>query len=390
VTKNSKCFCVVGDGQLARYLCQSARARNLKTIIVGRTSSPAAAFADEVISDVSQIKGSAEEVVVTFENEFLDIAAVSEELEKLALDCKPDLKAISVLREKRKQKLCLEGLGIQSPNYINWGKGDVDQFLRKVATEFPKDAVIKWSTGGYDSKGVYFFGPGTTIQAAANFCEEARSKGHEVFAEEKISFDRELALVGSRDDRGNFRFLPLVETWQEEGICRLVKSHQASPEQLAEARGICEAIMSEWDYVGVLAVEFFVSRKGELFVNEIAPRVHNSGHFSLLASEHSQFDLHVAAVCDLPLKPNKHASFFAMWNILGPNYIETFRLRTPPDENEVIADGVKLFWYDKEEVKARRKMGHLCAVADSEDELSDKINVMKRWEEIFWANNCSR
>lgn len=380
-------FCVIGDGQLARYLCQSAKKQGMETCVIGRVNSSAAKYADQIIATPKEIDANDRDVVVTFENEFLDIDKVTEELQEKGLECRPDLSAIAVLREKRKQKQCLEKLKIPSSEYIEWKSGSVDKFLLNVGKQFPKDAVIKWSTGGYDSKGVFFFGPGASLLDAAAFCERAKANGHEVFAEEKVAFEKELAIVASRDKNGFFRFLPLVETWQERGICRLARSFEASKQQNEEARAICEAIMSEWDYVGVLAVELFETRKGKLFVNEIAPRVHNSGHFSLLASQNSQFDMHVAAVTGGSLESNKNTSFFAMWNILGPSDTDGFELLEAPDDNLPIADGIKLFWYDKSIVKARRKMGHLCAVADSAEELEDRIYAMKLWEEKFWEKH---
>lgn len=375
---------IIGDGQLSRYMVKSCKELGIPVTVLGRAESPAGLLEVPTVSSFSELL--LESDVLSFENEFFESDLLRSEMESLKkkIDIFPRPENVELLRQKHLQKVLLESLQIPTAKYVAFEGRDVDDFLRTQNRIFPEGCVLKWSTGGYDSKGLHFCGPGSRLGETRDFCLQARNEGRHLYSEEWVDFDKEVAILGARSQNGQIRIFPLVQTVQDVGICRKVIGPVLEEAWVSAANDIVTTLLEELEYVGVLAVEMFVTKKGDLIVNELAPRVHNSGHYSLLATHPSQFEMHVRCVMGMELPELVTPKHFAMWNILGPKDIIEVELNSPIKDNDEISEGIEVFWYQKDRVKVRRKMGHLCASASTAEELGDKVGRMMAWEEKFW------
>jgi 5-(carboxyamino)imidazole ribonucleotide synthase len=383
---------ILGGGQLARMLVEGAKPLGLEVrVLCAAKDDPAARLAPASLGTLEDPRVLRDlythSSLVTFENEFVDtvpLVRLAAEFPKLTFQ--PSLVVLERLQDKLNQKEILDSLGIPTakwkevPSARDWGE---------VAKEFPKGAVLKWARMGYDGKGLLFFDPAKPDPTAVeNFFEAAAKKGARVYAEEKIPFRRELALVGCRSASGAFAAYPLVQSRQERGICKLVTGPAVklgnSPEQETRVTESARRLMEALGYVGALALELFESDKGDVLVNEIAPRVHNSGHYTQDAGVTSQFENHWRAVLGLPLGETKPKSFFAMLNLLGPEGISLPSGSILP----AAPAGAKLHWYEKKEIRSRRKMAHLNATATSQNELDRMVKSLEE-ADAQWAKRLA-
>ena len=395
---------IIGGGQLALYLIQSAHQLDLKvSLVCNSPNEPAAKIADAVhfgsVPAAVAIHPDLKSATWTFENEFLEVQGLD------SIDAFPRLKVLDTLRNKRRQKLLLEKLGIPSSEWIapnnKTGTEKPETFWQRSVAQFGDGGfVLKWSEGGYDGHGTYITKLGSI--APQTFLE----KTSDIFAEKKIAFDFECALVGCRDRKGKMIFYPLVVSEQDNGICRRVfgpaTAMGVSPALQSLAESSMARVLTELDYVGCLAIEFFFA-DGNLLVNEIAPRVHNTGHYSMDAASTSQFENHVRAVMDLDVLVPTTSVRFAMTNILGPDNLEQpygvsddFSVSDLLGDTIILPKEITAHWYGKSVVKSRRKLGHLnlrCedahryselnaqlqhAVAQIEARLADPTNFLKK------------
>ena len=301
-------------------------------------------------------------VLVTFEQEHVD-EDLLKEIQSKGLGSFPSWKSFSVLKSKRSQKEFLLKQGFPSGSFLScspWTKA-CDDFIQQE-----KGAVLKAGRGGYDGNGVWLVdAKGHTKSGAA---KEVAARLQQPYLEQKISFDCELAAVVCRSASGQIELYPTVKSVQQEGICFQVEYTDtfAKTASAKKAGDLATAIANSLDYVGILAVEFF-AKGDQLFVNEIAPRVHNSGHFTIDVCEGSQFENHLLAGLGQPLRkaePTHPAAL--MVNLLWPTETHDFaslytRLTCGPDWPE----NVKLHWYGKSEARPRRKMGHFTVYGNN-------------------------
>jgi 5-(carboxyamino)imidazole ribonucleotide synthase len=195
-----------------------------------------------------------------------------------------------------------------------------------------------------------------------------------------VNFKKEMALVFSRNTRGEFAHYPLVEFQSENGICSSVyveeKDTLGARKLEQQAVEIARDLSQKLNWVGTAAIEFFLGSDGKLLINEFAPRVHNSGHFSLSASVTSQFENHMRAITDLPLGDCKTAPFAMMKNLIGT---QDSKFSHPPEKEA----GVQLFWYGKHEMRQGRKMGHVNAYGslDQKSQIISKVDqIVEKWK----------
>jgi 5-(carboxyamino)imidazole ribonucleotide synthase len=183
-----------------------------------------------------------------------------------------------------------------------------------------------------------------------------------------VAFERELSIIGVRGRRGDVRFYPLVENHHRDGILRLTlaPAPDIAPERQREAEAMLLEVMEELEYVGVLAIELFDYR-GKLLANEIAPRVHNSGHWSMDGAVTSQFENHMRAVAALPLGSTEPIGVTAMVNLIGS---------VPRSEGVLAIEGAHLHLYGKEP-RAGRKLGHVNVVARDREELQERLAAVQ-------------
>jgi 5-(carboxyamino)imidazole ribonucleotide synthase len=248
-------------------------------------------------------------------------------------------------------------MGLPSPKFLEC-TGDKESFLERCAQEFNGKCVLKWATLGYDGKGVKICRAKEDILNSTEFCDIVLRRNGGLFAEELIEFDRELACVGVRDKNGVTETYPVVVSEQDNGICFRVygpAEQVGVPEKTAnKVREIVKEIGNRAEIIGAFGVEFF-EKNGEVFINEIAPRVHNTGHYTQDACFTSQFENHIRAVLGMNLGSTAAFDTFLMQNILGDKGKFVY-----PDLDKTL----HLHWYNKSEKKPRRKLGHINGVGE--------------------------
>jgi 5-(carboxyamino)imidazole ribonucleotide synthase len=315
--------------------------------------------------DVEAVLGFAEGCdVITFEHEHVP-AAVLERLVQTGIPVRPGPQALLYAQDKGEMRARLTELGLPCPAWrLVAEAGEVAQF----AAETGWPVVLKATRGGYDGRGVWVV---QDEHAAARVLAGAAERGVKLLAEAAVPFVRELAAQVARSPHGQAVAYPVVETVQREGICREVYAPApAVPEDAAlEAQRIALTIAKELDVTGMLAVELFQTADGALWINELAMRPHNSGHWSIDGSVTSQFENHLRAVLDLPLgAPDQHAPLAVMANVIGldlpdlyPAYLHCLA-RDP---------GLKIHTYGKA-VKAGRKIGHVTVLDSDLDDCLER------------------
>jgi 5-(carboxyamino)imidazole ribonucleotide synthase len=308
----------------------------------------------------------AEEHIVTFEQEHVD-EDLLRQLEKKGIPSFPSWASFDRLKSKRLQKEFLKDRGIATSAFLPaspW-TSECDEFIRARG-----GAVLKAGRGGYDGKGVWILGAdGKTISGETGM--EIAARIQQPYLEERVAFSEEIAAVVCRGAGGEIELYPTVKSIQVEGICFQVEySREFAQSAVARTAGsIATTIAHELGYVGVLAVEFFV-RGSEVLVNEIAPRVHNSGHFSIDVCAGSQFENHLRAGLGFPLARAEPVSQAAvMVNLLWPPSEKEFApLFSKLTCGPAWPEHVKLHWYGKSEIRPRRKMGHFTVYGSTLEE----------------------
>ena len=382
---------ILGDGQLARMLALAAYPLGVRPVVLtGDPSSSAGQVSplivrghvdsrDDLHAILSQVDGA------VIESEFVDCDAI--EATGLADKVNPPLSCIRVLQNKLEQKKLLNHLGIPTSRLYEKSTADEFEWIRQLTENGAKKVVIKFAKLGYDGKGVLVLnaqGP-ADLERADEFLIGAKKRQIPVYAEDKVDFKRELAMVAVRSKDGDFKTWPLVISEQRNGICDRVTGPATNlgvtPDLASMAQNYCVKIASHLALVGVMAVEFFETPDGRLLVNEIAPRVHNSGHYTLDAGCSSQFENHWRAVLNLPLGSTETAPFFVMQNVLGIPEVTSKECVSAP-----VAGGLShVHWYGKRGVSPGRKLGHITAichqVTDKGDALSSIHSTYGRWQE---------
>lgn len=382
---------ILGGGQLSRMLTQSALAMGVTPAVVcARADDPALLVgakpqlgSDLDVRFLRQV--FAADPRVTFENEFVDVAVIKEASAGTRAVFYPSLDSIFTLQDKLRQKQLLGACGIACSRYMALNTNEPRAELRRLAAEFPQGFVLKWSRLGYDGKGTWL-GPTGALSSeqehlASEFIQGAVKIGVDVFAEEKIVFTDEVAMVAARSQDGQVALYPLVLSEQVGGICKWVRGPAAhfgvSSHVEATAAATLVKLLGALEYVGVLACEFFLTLEQTLIVNELAPRVHNSGHFSQDAASVSQFDNHMRCVLGTAAQNPDTAPFFMMGNLIGPGGVDREYADVPT--LAPLPEGVWVHWYGKKQLRVGRKMGHLNGVAASKAKFVELERSMRQW-----------
>lgn len=379
-----KRIAILGAGQLAKYLVQAAGKLGLSVSVVA-TSPDDPALQEPCQGIVGQwtpelfLKIFQEHDLVTFENEWIsDGLLVQVKEQGLLSKMLPAESSIQKVRTKWDQKQFFIEQGYPTASALSQKKVE-SKSTADLNQLFPQGVVIKESELAYDGKGVYVF----NLKDAESFktqMNKLTTIKRPWYLEERIFFNQELALVFTRTAKGEFVHLPLVRFESENGICSSVFVQGKNQGILAsletEAVKIARDLSETLDWCGTAAIEFFYSEDKGLLINEVAPRVHNSGHFSLSASRTSQFENHLRAIIGMELGSYETAPFAMMKNLIGQ---EGARCAIPPESR----DDVEAFWYGKKEVRSGRKMGHVNAFGELSDQknIVEKVNqVVNRWQ----------
>jgi len=378
---------IIGGGQLALMLAEAASNRGLKVCVQTKSSKdPAGKKADYVIeADPLKLKGNKDLIKecekIIFENEWI-------KTEKLnLLDSEnifvPSLESIQPLIDRISQKNLINRMNLPSPKWIT--VREFKNLDEKEIENWNFPLMVKSYKGGYDGKG----------NTKINIKEELNSflmetNSDEWLIEEWVDYESELALVGSRDFNGRIRFFPIVETFQKNNICDWVFAPaDVNYDLKLFALNVFSSIVNELNYVGVLGIEFFYGDNG-LLINEIAPRTHNSAHFSIEACSSSQFDQYIcisSGITTPEIKMNCEGSL--MINLLGlkknfPLALEK-RIKLLSQIN-----GSNLHWYGKTKEIIGRKMAHITFLLNEKNHLKrikESEEILTKVREIWPSPN---
>jgi 5-(carboxyamino)imidazole ribonucleotide synthase len=354
---------VLGAGQLGRMLGLAGRALGLELTFLDPTpDSPASAVGELLVSDYSDAEALgrlAHARVVTFEFENVPVEAVK------ALEAKaqvfPGSRALEIAQDRLSEKTCFRSLGIATPAFEAVGSLP-ELFAALSRVGYP--AVLKTRRFGYDGKGQAVLRTEADVKAAFE-----RLGAAPLILEGFVAFERELSIIAVRSSAGEVACYPLVENHHSAGILR--KTLAPAPGVDAELQRVAsehiEKLLAHLDYVGVLALELF-QVEGRLVANEIAPRVHNTGHWTIEGAYTSQFENHLRAILGLPLGATDAILPCAMLNLIGD----------APDAAAVLAvPDAHLHWYGKAP-RPGRKVGHITVRAPDAETLATRVAELER------------
>jgi|TARA_B000000557_G_scaffold235418_1_gene211133 5-(carboxyamino)imidazole ribonucleotide synthase len=335
---------IIGGGQLARMLATAAAELGFEiNIYCPDRDCPAAQVANKTVlgnyDDNEKLVAFAKNInVLTYEFENIDTKAL-EELEKV-VDIRPSVKALKISQDRYTEKTYLNSLGIKTTKFYKIDEvSDIEKHFVKMKTPI----LIKTRRLGYDGKGQVLIKTQDDINEYYLKNEFSPSIGEEV-----LRFDKELSVIIVRDKEGNTKAFEPGENVHERGILVTTTLPSSISEALRnDATEIAKKIVGDLDYIGVMGVEFFLKGK-ELLVNEIAPRVHNSGHWTMDGSYSSQFQQHIRAIMELPLLSTERHSDIVMYNLIG-------KVTSDLLKNEL----AKVHIYGKKDPRPGRKMGHV-------------------------------
>lgn len=354
---------VLGAGQLGRMLGLAGRALGFElTFLDPNPDSPAAATGELIASDYGDaqaLERLARSDVVTFEFENVPVSAVQ------ALEARaqvfPSSAALEVAQDRLHEKTRFRSLGIDTPAFeavSSWPE------LAAALERLGYPAVLKTRRLGYDGKGQAVLRSESDAQAAFEQLGAAP-----LILESFVKFERELSVIAVRSRSGEQAFYPLVENHHAAGILRktIAPAPRVTVALQRAANQHIEKLLADLDYVGVLALELF-EVDGKLLANEIAPRVHNSGHWTIEGARTSQFENQLRAILGLPLGATEALSPCAMLNLIG----------VAPDPARVLAvPDAHLHWYGKEP-RPGRKVGHITVRAPDSATLEQRVNELER------------
>jgi 5-(carboxyamino)imidazole ribonucleotide synthase len=343
---------ILGAGQLGRMLALAGYPLGHRFRFLDPASdSPAGLLADHLAldyADTSALDQFAKGLdVITYEFENIPVDA-ARHLEKFVPVYPPSI-ALEKAQDRFVEKSFFCELGIPTPKFTT--------DLSKIdGIGFP--AVLKTRRMGYDGKGQ------SIVHSQAELVAE---KEKDCILEEFVTFDRELSFIAVRNKSGETKFYPLIENHHREGVLQLsLVTGNVSQDLQKQAEEYATKVMSALNYVGVLTIEFF-EKDGQLLANEMAPRVHNSGHWTIEGAVTSQFENQVRAVTDAPLGSTSLLGVCAMVNLIG----------TLPDETSILkVEGAHLHLYDKAP-RPKRKLGHITLVENEVETLHKKLEMIK-------------
>ncbi|MGG3885376.1 5-(carboxyamino)imidazole ribonucleotide synthase [Brevibacillus panacihumi] len=363
---------ILGGGQLGRMIALAGRAMGYRFVTMDPTpDAPCGQTADEQIvaryDDVeAAMRLAAASDVISYEFENVD-AQVAEVLESKSY-VPQGSRLLRITQNRIREKTAIQEMGIPvAPFRVVASLADLQQAVRELGLP----AVMKTATGGYDGKGQWVL---KREEELAEAYETLAKAGTELIVEQFVPFELELSVIAARNPDGDLAVFPTAENVHQDNILHLsIVPARVSAEIRERAERIALTIVEKLDVVGLLAIEMFLTRDGQLYVNELAPRPHNSGHYTMEACATSQFEQHVRAVCNLPLGSTELLTPVVMVNILGEH------LQPILDRIDALPRSAKLHLYGKAESKEKRKMGHLNVLAPTVEEALGLIKKLEIW-----------
>jgi 5-(carboxyamino)imidazole ribonucleotide synthase len=361
---------IIGGGQLGRMMALAAKAQGFRIAVLEPTEdSPCGQVADfeiigayndrEAILQLAHISD-----VITYEFENIDADTLAWLCEESYVPQGPKLLTITQDRIKEKAAIVEAGVEVAPYEVIN----SVNDLVCKIEMiGYP--AVLKTARGGYDGKGQLVIKNPQDLTGG-----EALLQYGACVLEKWIGFEKEISVIVTRGINGETAIFPVAENIHEENILfQTIVPARISEEIQVDAIQKAKQLASSLGLVGTLAVEMFVTSDGTIFINELAPRPHNSGHYTIEACETSQFEQHIRAICNWPLGSTQLLKPAVMVNLLGEHYESLFA------EIPKIKDW-KVHLYGKKDPKVKRKMGHITILSDNIENTLSEIEKSPIWQ----------
>jgi len=368
---------ILGGGQLARMMIEAVSRYDFRIYIYSNEkNSPAGRISHGEtygqLNDFSRLDKFIKKCdIITLENEFIDYQ-ILEYIENSGVKVFPDSTVIKRIQDKYEQKRFLKDNGIPVAEFC---EAESEKDVIEFANEHKYPVLLKSRTMGYDGKGNATIKSEDEIENAFNSIAE-RGK---VMCEKYIDIKMELAIQAVRSREGEIKFYSPVETIQKNHICHLVIApYEAEVEKTEQIKEIAKTIIEKIDYTGVMGIELFLTNDNKILVNELAPRVHNTGHYTIEGSRTSQFENHIRAILGYPLgETGMLFPYSVMINILGER-----NGKAKPQGYEMIfkSENVYLHLYGKNKTMKGRKMGHITVNGTDKN---DTIKKALKSREIF-------
>lgn len=362
---------IVGGGQLGKMITQEAKRMGYNVLVLDPTpNSPAGQIADyQIVASFSDLAAmeqlSFKSDVVTYEFEHINVDML-DEIKRSGCAVYPSPETLRVIQNKYIQKRRLRKIGVPVPDFCIVNKeNSIDMAFKKLGSKI----IIKTCKGGYDGKGNFV---AASLKEGRAAC--SRFEGHPIMAEEYVDYLMEVSIIVCRNHNG-FALYPISENEHKESILR----RSLIPARISgvvenKVRDIAKSIMDEIDDYGVFCIECFVDKNENVLVNEIAPRPHNSGHYTIEGCKTSQFEQLVRIVTGMPLGSTELRAPCAMYNILGDEKVSGEYEVTGLDGLLKI-DDCHPHLYGKMETKPLKKIGHVTALSNVLEEADQKARL---------------
>jgi len=367
---------IIGGGQLGKMMILEGKKLGIQFIILDPDEScPASSIADEQIVgdyyDASKIEELAVKChIVTYELEHIN-ANILIELKEKGYKIEPSPSTLKMIQNKYRQKQFLRSHNIATTLFDK--VNTIDDIKNYIAKE-GLPVVLKSCYGGYDGKGNKLIRKVEDIEAAYKLL---KVEGRELMVEKYISFTSEVSVIAARSTTGEIKIYPLSENIHEDNILRTtIVPARFMDDVVSKAENLALNIMEKLDGAGVFCIEMFIDKNREVLINEIAPRVHNSGHYTLEGCNISQFEQHLRAILGYPLATPYLIKPSVMINLLGEEGIEGKAviqgLTSTLDKQDVY-----VHFYGKEYTKPLRKMGHVTLLGEGIEEILKRAEIIR-------------
>ncbi|XP_072999195.1 phosphoribosylaminoimidazole carboxylase, chloroplastic isoform X2 [Typha latifolia] len=373
---------VLGGGQLGRMLCQAASKMAIKVVTLDPLENcPASSISYQHVigsfDDGETVREFAKRCgVLTVEIEHVD-AITLEKLEQEGVDCQPKASAIRIIQDKYQQKVHFSQHGIPLPDFMQ-----IDDLtcVEKAGDLFGYPLMIKSKRLAYDGRGNAVAYHKEDLPAVV---DSLGGFDHGLYVEKWTPFVKELSVIVARSTDNSISCYPVVETIHKNNICHIVEAPADVSQKIKNLSiDVARKAIGSLEGAGVFAVELFLTEDGQVLLNEVAPRPHNSGHHTIESCYTSQYEQHLRAILGLPLgDPSMKTPAAVMYNILGEDEGEAgFYLSHQLISRALNIPGATIHWYDKPEMRKQRKMGHITIVGPSRNTVKGLLNMMLQRE----------
>lgn len=366
---------ILGGGQLGRMMANEARKMGYGIVTLDPTPNcPCGQLADDqVLAAFDSLEGAQELArkadVITYEFENIG-PEVAKELEQYSY-LPQGFQMLFTTQNRLREKQAIEAAGVKVAPYV---KVNSYSDLLEGVNKFNYPCVLKTAEGGYDGKGQIVLRAPEDLTAAKEMLEK---HAVDFILEDFVPYVKEISVIVARNARGESKTFPVAENIHRENILHLsIAPARVSQDCVRRAEQIALQLADNIQVIGLLAIEMFVLADESIYVNELAPRPHNSGHYTQQGCYTNQFEQHIRAVCNLPLGDAQLLTPTVMVNILGDHLAQVIE-RMPTLDSRM-----KIHLYGKEEAKTKRKMGHLNVSSPTVEEAIELINQLEIWEPV--------